>query len=164
MINSCARIIVAATHSRLTKVRDYLAIADTVNALKCRFEFRTNDWDGTKKTAIFVAGEVSSNLMDVDGISVLLDETNECDVPHEVLENGGIFSVGVYGTKEDYRIPTNWLCFKIKDGAYVTGSVPSDPTPNVYEQILNILNKVDLGKYYTENEIYELLNISNILG
>ena len=59
MPNDYAQIIIAATHSRLTKVRDYLAIADTIDALKCTFEFRTNDWDGTKKTAIFVAGKVS---------------------------------------------------------------------------------------------------------
>ena len=161
MPNDYAQIILAATHSRLTKVRDYLAIADTINALKCTFEFRTNDWDGTQKTAIFVAGKVAPNATEVDGISVLLDETDECDVPYEVLEDGGVFSVGVYGTKEGYRIPTNWLYFKIKDGAYMIGSTPSDPTPSVYEQILNKLDNFGSENFYTKNEINELLNISN---
>ncbi|MBQ8722639.1 MAG: hypothetical protein IJY67_10950 [Paludibacteraceae bacterium] len=159
-----AKIIVAATHDKLHKVRDHLAIAGTINALDCIFEFRTDEWSGTTKTAIFVAGQVLPTATEVDGVEVLLDDTNECPVPSEVLVDNNVFSVGVYGSKENYRIVTNWLYFRIRNGSYVPGSTPSDPTPSVYEQLLDQINKIDTNSYYTKEEINKLLNMQNGIG
>lgn len=144
MHNESAKIILAATHGKLTKVRDALAIEDTINALKVEFQFRTTDWDNTIKTASFVRGYATPSTPDDEVILVVLDKNNECDVPHEVLENSGIFSVGVWGVNEEFRITSNWMYYKVADGCFAQGSASLKPTQTVYEQILNVLaNKSD---------------------
>lgn len=160
-----AKIIVAATHDKLHKVRDHLAIAGTINALDCIFEFRTDEWSSTAKTAVFVAGQAVTPVDVADnGVCIILDDTNECAVPAGVIQDGNTFSVGVYGSKEDYRIVSNWLYFKIKNGAYVSGSTPLAPAPSVYEQLLEKINELSKNVSYTKEEIDELLNISDGVG
>ena len=146
MHNENAKIILAATHGKLTKVRDTLAIEDSINSLKVEFQFRTTDWDNTIKTAQFVRGCATPSTPEDEIISVLLDENNECNVPHEVLENKGMFSVGVWGVNGTFRIPSNWMYYRIADGCFAQGSTSLEPTPSVYEQILTTLgNKSDSG-------------------
>ena len=53
MPNDSAKIILAVTNGKLSKVRDSLAVEGTINALKVEFQFRTQDWNGTTKTAVF---------------------------------------------------------------------------------------------------------------
>lgn len=52
----------------------------SVNVYTVRFSFNS-DWDGLDRTAVFHAGD--------DQISVVLDDSNECQIPWEVLENPG---------------------------------------------------------------------------
>ena len=159
-----AKIILAATHGKLTKVRDCLLIEDSINPIQCQFEFRTSDWDNTSKTAVFVRGWATPSTPSADMIVVMLDENNECTVPHEVLNKGIAFSVGVFGSSDGYRIVSNWMYYKIKDGCFAEGSSPIDPSPTVYEQILEALkNKSNVGhnhdeRYYTKEESDELLD------
>ena len=47
MINSCAAIVIAAKHGELIKVKDASGIAYTVGTLRCKFDFRTTDWNYT---------------------------------------------------------------------------------------------------------------------
>ena len=77
-----AKIILAATHGKLTKVRDCLLIEDSINSIQCQFEFRTSDWDNTSKTAVFVRGWATPSTPSADMIVVMLDENNECIVPY----------------------------------------------------------------------------------
>ena len=86
MPNDSAKIILAVTNGKLSKVRDSLAVEGTINALKCGFQFRTQDWDGTTKTAVFVRGRATPSTTNADITYVILDENNECDVPAEILE------------------------------------------------------------------------------
>jgi hypothetical protein len=159
MPNESAKIILAATHSKLTKVRDPLIVEGTVNALKVEFQFRTTDWDSTIKTAVFVRGRATPSTSNADLIHVTLDENNECDVPSEILVPNGHFSVGVFGVGTDHTIPSNWMYYHTADGCYTSGgNTPIDTTPSLYEQILKILqNKSDIGHdhnqtYYTKLE------------
>ena len=157
MPNESAKIILAATHGKLTKVRDCLLIEDSINSIQCQFEFRTSDWDNTSKTAVFVRGWVTPSTPSDDMIPVILDENNICNVPFEVLDKGRLFSVGVFGSSDNYRIVSNWMYYKIKDGCFAEGSSSLNPTPSVYEQILTILNnKSNVGhnhdeRYYTKD-------------
>ena len=97
-------------------------------------------------------------------IVVMLDENNECIVPYEVLNKGTAFSIGVFGSSDGYRIVSNWMYYKIKDGCFADGSSPIDPSPTVYEQILEALkNKSNIDhnhdeRYYTKEESDELLD------
>lgn len=137
MPNESAKIILAATHSKLTKVRDTLIIEDNINTLKCEFRFRTADWDNMTKTAVFVRGRAIPSTPEDDMIPIILDNNNECGVPSEVLINNGIFSVGVFGSAVDgSRMVSNWMYYKIGDGCFAEGGSSFEPTPSVYEQIL----------------------------
>ena len=158
MPNESAKIILAVTNGKLSKVRDALAVEGTINALKCGFQFRTQDWDGTTKTAVFVRGRATPSTTNADITYVILDENNECDVPAEILEKDGMFSVGVFGESENYRIVSNWMCYKIADGCYADGSTPVDPGSSAYNQLIKMIkSKSDIGHnhadlYYTKDE------------
>lgn len=162
MIKSCAAIVIAAKHGELTKVKDASGIAYTVGTLRCKFEFRTTDWDYTTRTAVFCKGNVAANPKVVEtAIGVKLDGVDECAVPPEVLlPDEKYFSVGVWGVTDDgLRIVSAWLVYKIKDGCYVDSAESFLPTPSVYEQILISLNsKAPIEHehndvYYTKPEL-----------
>lgn len=153
MPNESAKIILAATHGKLTKVRDCLLIEDSINSIQCQFEFRTSDWDNTTKTAVFFRGWATPSTPDADTVYVILDESNTCYIPSEILNKNTLFSVGVFGTSDDYRIVSNWMYYKIKDGCFAEGSSPSGSTPSAYEQLLKELeNHQHDDMYYTKDE------------
>ena len=159
-----AKIILAANHSKLTKVRDAFVTEGSVNALKCQFQFRTLDWDNTMKTAMFVSGQATPSTPDDAIKPMILDENDECDVPFEVLTNG-TFSVGVFGIAEKYRIVSNWMYYKVIDGCFAEGSTSLEPTPTVYEQILTTVKDHTHDEYIT-NEAAETMigdNISQVI-
>lgn len=166
MINSCAAIIIAAKHGELIKVKDASGITHTVGTLRCRFEFRTNDWDYTTRTAVFCRGNMTTQPSIIDtAIGVLLDNVDECAVPPEVLlPSERYFSVGVWGvTKEGLRIVSKWLVFRIEDGCFVDSSESIMPTPSTYEQIMGQLNlKAPIehehnDKYYSKEYVDDKL-------
>lgn len=169
MPDESAKIILAVQNAKLIKVRDTLLIEDNINSIKCQFIFRTSDWDNTIKTAMFVRGHVVSND-DITPIPVLLDENNECNIPPEVLENNGSFSIGVWGRSEDYRIVSNWMYYKTSDGCFAEGSISLTPTPGIYEQILDTINNHThinyISKEEVDNFIVENVNqaLNNIFG
>ena len=148
MIGSCAAIVIAAKHHELTKIKDTRGTTHTVGALRCRFEFRTTDWDYTVRTAMFCNGDAILHPEVADhAIAVPLDEDNECAVPYEVLEDTLPYSIGVWGaTSDGLRIVSRWLVFNAQPGCYTDGNAPSDPEPTIYEQILTIAqNAKDLA-------------------
>ena len=153
MPENCAAIVIAAKHHELSKVKDTRGTTHTVGALRCRFDFRTNDWANAAKTAMFCNGNALLHPEVIkDAISVPLDSDNECSVPLEVLTDTLPYSVGVWGvTDKGFRIVSRWLVFEAQDGCYAEGSAPSDPEPTVYEQILSISKKaVDAANEVTE--------------
>lgn len=162
MPKTCAAIVIAAKHGELIKVKDYSGITNTVGALRCKFEFRTNDWDNATMTAVFCKGNMATHPEIVDNaIGVLLDSVDECAVPAEVLtKDAKYFSVGIWGvTATGLRIVSEWLVYRIKDGCYVDATEPIEPTPTVYEQImLSLQSKASVDHkhsdiYYTKEEI-----------
>ena len=96
-------------------------------------EFRFNSaWDGVAKTAVF---RTEKKI-----ISVFLS-TNNVKIPWEVLEDvGEIVAVGVYGVSDGTLIlPTVWgIIGKVVDAAHL-GEEEKEPTPEVYQQILDRL-------------------------
>lgn len=110
--------------------RETLASGGT-NIYHARFTF-SPDWDGLTRTAVFRGGGES--------VSVLLDESNACVIPWEVLvEPMARLKVGVYGTRGgDVVLPTVWAdCGFIAEGA-APGGTAQPPTPDVYRQILSV--------------------------
>lgn len=167
MPETCAAIVIAAKHGELIKVKDYSGITDTVGALRCKFEFRTNDWDNATITAVFCKGNMVTNPEIVNNaIGVLLDSVDECAVPAEVLtRDAKYFSVGIWGvTATGLRIVSKWLVYRIEDGCYVDAAAPIEPTPTVYEQImLSLQSKAPINHehddiYYTKSEIDDIVD------
>ena len=113
-----------------------------VNTYSCKFEMTGNSdfvW-----ICVFRVGE--------DAYQQVI-ENGACAIPYEVLKNAGDMEVGCYGTKGDSRISTNWLKFKIENGAYCDATTPDEPTPDVWESL--VLNTVP---YIGENGNWFIFN------
>ena len=154
---------IAVKDNKLIKVRDTLMIEDTINGIKCTFEFRS-DWSNFRKTIVFARGHIYPAISNPQTISILLDDNNECVVPPEILSESGEFSIGLIGEDDNSRIVTNWLYYKTKWGCYDTGIAPNPPTPTVYEEILTAIQNHTHDEYITEEEASTLIeeNISEI--
>lgn len=107
-------------------------VADSKNYLRAIFNF-SSDWQGKTKTATFK----SNNLV----YSQILDESNSCDVPWEVI-NSGYMEVSVFGGD---LITTNPVLVKIISSGYVQGETTKPPTPDVYTQILDKVSRIETG-------------------
>lgn len=106
----------------------------SVNVYTVQFAF-SSEWDGLDKTAVFQAGS--------DVISVVLDESQTCTIPWEVLENPRrTLYAGVYGTKDgNVVLPTIWASLGTIQQGVTTGTNTQPPTPDVYSQILAVAEK-----------------------
>lgn len=143
MPENCAAIVIAAKHHELIKVKDTRGTTNTIGALRCKFQFRTDDWLHSAKTAMFCNGDAVLHPEVIEGaIAVPLDADDECPVPYEVLTDTLPYSIGVWGiTSTGLRVVSNWLVFGAQIGCYTEGSAPEDPEQTIYEQILIISNE-----------------------
>ena len=116
----------------------------SVNAYECKFDF-SEDWEGLAKTVTFRAGYVK--------ISVILDSTNMCSIPWEVLEKDAVqLYCGVRGTvtaydeEEDAIIPTVYcLLGTIRKGTEL-GDNAAPPEPSVVDQLVSRIEALDADK------------------
>lgn len=108
----------------------------SVNVYKVSFTF-SSDWDGLSKTVSFKHGSIIR--------TILLDESKNCQIPWEVLESpSGEVYVGICGTKgSELVLPTVWesLGIILEGTAINDAHPPSPPTPNIYAQILEELER-----------------------
>ena len=100
-----------------------------VNYDSIMFDFCSR-WDGFTKTAIFYRSEDEVYYQ-------LLDDTNTCIIPNEVLTEKGDIFIGVFGVSGDTTLTSQVLKYKITRGAITENLKPSDPTPDIYAQILS---------------------------
>lgn len=141
-----------ANKSRLTVKRREPVVSGSVNVYQARFFFST-DWDGLTRTAVFRG--------DGEAVSVLLDETNTCTVPWEVLVRPKVrLMVGVYGTRGgDVILPTMWA----QCGFILLGTAPGTnaqpPTPDLWQQELSGLREAlnRIPQPMTAGELREIL-------
>lgn len=120
-----------ANKTELTVRQREPTTSGSVGIYMVRFQF-TREWAGLEKIACFRSGS--------QVISVLLDETGECAVPHEVTDpddKGKHLYVGVYGTNGGAVVlPTVWADLGvIQEGAYC-GSNANPPPQAVWAQAL----------------------------
>ncbi len=88
-------------------------------------------WAGLVKTAVFRAGKVVRDVVDVDAM---------VEIPHEVLaKRCPSLQMGIYGAKPDGTIviPTIWCALgSVEAGADPSGDPSTDPTLPVWQEIL----------------------------
>ena len=111
------------------------AITSGMVGLPVEFTF-DEAWNGLGKTAVFRAGSRSYPVSCAQSTAI---------VPWEVLEKGGVgLYIGVFGADEEgtVKIPTVWACADtIAAGTQIPETVPAEPTPNLYDQILTAASK-----------------------
>lgn len=99
------------------------------NYLHCAFNF-CEEWDNKIKTAIFISA-------DGDVFNVIL-ENDTCAVPWEVIK-APYFSVSVFGGD---LITANKITVTVIKSGYCEGKTPTEPTPDVYAQILKLIEEM----------------------
>lgn len=108
--------------------------SSNVNLVKFCF---SPEWDDLTRMAVFRSGEII--------IDVLLDESNVCFIPWEVLvSHNTSIQIGVYGTRKgNVVLPTIWATTdKVLEGV-IAGAESNPPSPSIYEQLLARLKQLD---------------------
>ena len=103
------------------------------NELEAEFSF-SNEWAGRQKTAIF-------KRTGIHAIPVLI-ENDKCIVPKEVLRNCPKFELGVIAGNIH---TTNIVEVYIDRTCYNEDAEIPDPTPSIYDQIIEKLESIIKG-------------------
>ena len=101
----------------------------SVNVYEVQFTF-DSDWDGLDRMAVFRAGNKSR--------AVLLDETNRCMIPWEVLQTSRqTLYAGVYGSLNGETVlPTIWTSLGTIIPGTNTAELSAPPTPSIWDDLL----------------------------
>lgn len=106
------------------------------------FELCPN-WTGFTKTAVFYRSEDEVYYQ-------MLDSDNRCIIPKEVLREKGKIRIGLFGVKDNKTITSDVVTYNVSQGAITTGLKPSDPTPDIYAQLIghysNLGAEIDLER------------------
>ena len=105
-----------------------------VNEDVIEFEFDAL-WDGFDTVAVFYRSK-----REVFHQKIV---NNRCTIPSEVLRAEGIFYVGVMGVKDNVTRTTNVLRYELEHGAITVGVEPPEPTPSIYESILESVKSAE---------------------
>lgn len=92
-------------------------------------------WDNFSKTAVFYQNEKNVYY-------ALIDSQNMCIVPHEATLKEGTLYLGVFGVNGEVRRTSEIGRIRIHKGAWSKDLHPSDPTPDIYTQILAQYNEI----------------------
>ena len=113
----------------IARTDTFVPVRNSRNYLYAEFEFKTEDWAGVSKIALF---HNEGN----EQISILLGETNTCLIPAEVLTSTS-FTVSVVASD---MITANAVTIKLYESGYRQGDIP-EPPPSLYEQIMNYFDE-----------------------
>lgn len=103
------------------------------NTVKLHVEF-DSPWNGYTKSAVFHTSK------DPTPYEVILSSDGNCLIPAEVLAEEAILYIGVKGVKTASSEIKASTPIKYKVLAGTPSAVISDPTPNVYQQLLTAYN------------------------
>lgn len=122
------RLSVSKTTLKIEKTE--LTVEKCVNYDRVAFTF-DESWADLVRTATFWRGSKAADVY-----QILLDDTNECDIPWELLQKDGYIQIGVTGIGADGSLVTTQpIAQSVARGTYRDARIPTDPTPTIYEQI-----------------------------
>lgn len=104
-----------------------------VNETSVKFTF-CEKWDGCVKTALFYRNPEECYY-------AILDENDTCVLPWEVYAEKGTFYFNVFGDRDNTRRTSTTVKYKVGDGLPGENAIPSDPTPSVYEQLVEMVEE-----------------------
>lgn len=131
---------------RIIRTDKETPVAKCKNLFKASFEFLSDEWDG-RKTAIFSQGGRSR--------AIILDRNNECIVPWEFFDADSE-SYGRVSVFCGDLVTANEEVIKIERSGYREFEISKLPTPDVYNQILIMLEDLTVnlpGRVEQEVEI-----------
>lgn len=112
-------------YQQISRTDKSVVVAGSVNYLRAKFSPKSDDWK-LPVTALF------------NGTAVLLDESWECTVPWEVVQQAGAFTVSAFcGSLQT----ANTVTVPVVASGYKNGETPPEPTPDVYNQILGVMQE-----------------------
>lgn len=132
-------------------------VSGSINLVRCRFSF-DETWDGYGKTAVFAS---------FGGVWAVPLVADEAVIPWEALEAGRRLRIGVYGIKDDIRLPTVYTEPLFVETGAEEGKEPAEPTQSKWAQLMAAIEAGLLkgedgytplkGKdYFTEEEKNEI--------
>ena len=129
---------------------------DSRNYMRMVFDFQTDDWDGTEKTAKF------RNPKTEEVYESILDSTGACEIRWEATSDSGIMAVSVFGINGDYRITTGIASVYLMP-TLSGGESDTPPSPDVYQQLLTMLGQKADNMTYSDS-VLRLLSGSKELA
>lgn len=127
---------------RCEKAKLYYEEEQTIasgNVSESRVTFRFDpSWKNYTKTAVFRRSGVLT-------FHVLLDNSDSCKIPNEILRKVGTVFIGVRGISGGKEKFSEMIRYQVREGAASEASKVHDPTPDVYEQILARLSSGGVG-------------------
>jgi hypothetical protein len=133
-------LLFTVRNQHIQRTDRFYPVKKSKNYLYASFDFKTSDWDGKIKSAIFAGSGI-------EPIIVILED-DKCLVPWEVLECDS-FTVSVFAGD---LITADTAYIKMWDTGYEEGKTPEEPTPTVYQQLME---KVEEVKEVCETAISE---------
>lgn len=124
------QINVSCTGQSLTFDVEPLIASGDVNEDIINFIFDSS-WDGLVKTAVFYKTEN-------EAYQILL-VNNSGIIPKEVLAESGELFFGVFGVAGNVVKTSEMRSYTVVQGALTTGTIPPDPTLDIYQQVLSYL-------------------------
>lgn len=103
-------------------------VAKCRNLYKAQFQFKTDEWTGTK-TALFVQGEYSK--------SVILDENGTCKIPWEFFDSDNT-TFGYVSVYCGDLVTANRVVVDIVKSGYQESDASVPPSPDVYQQLIEL--------------------------
>lgn len=103
-------------------------VAKCRNLYKAQFQFKTDEWTGTK-TALFVQGEYSK--------SVILDENGVCEIPWEFFDSDNT-TFGYVSVYCGDLVTANRVVVDIVKSGYQESDASVPPSPDVYQQLMKL--------------------------
>ena len=109
------------TNQKLERKDEQIIVNGTVKYLTCTFTFKTSDWTGADKYAIFKTecqGNICVNLGNQNSATV--------NVPGKALTSD-FFRITIFGINNDERITTNEKVVLLDRSGFTTDLEPADP-------------------------------------
>lgn len=107
-----------------------------VHTLSAEFD---ETWIGYEKIGVF--------YIDIDKPFFAMMQENKCVIPHEVMAKRSKLNIGIMGRLGEKVFTSQIVRVEVGQGAISQNLQPSDPTPTIWEQLLQrydyIVEKVD---------------------
>ena len=116
----------------ITRTDNQQIVSDSKNYLVSEFSF-SPEWTGINKTAQFTRIKAGKIYGVVYSVPVL---NNKCNVPWEVLTDGGLVELSIFGGN---LITTKPIIFNVITSGLKSGQLPEEPTPGYCDQLVEFL-------------------------